>query len=152
MNEADGVLPFSPLTGVNQTLSDLFTLASFHCPVAAMANYTSQQGLPTWRYVYNGTFAETVPYPWMRPYHGSDLELILGSYKAAAYQEIGSEIEKAASYLQDAVASFVRDPVKGLESFGWPLYNISGIFRVLSPVYQDFADSYESSHARETLR
>ncbi|CZR58726.1 uncharacterized protein PAC_08618 [Phialocephala subalpina] len=63
MNEADGVLPFPPLTGVNQTLSDLFTLASFHCPVAAMANYTSQQALPTWRYIFNGTFAETTPYP-----------------------------------------------------------------------------------------
>ncbi|KAF8852589.1 hypothetical protein BDZ45DRAFT_749480 [Acephala macrosclerotiorum] len=123
MNEVDGVLPFSALTG----------------------------GLPIWRYVFNGTFSETVPYPWMRPYHGSDLELILGSYKAVAYQELGLEIKTAAKYLHDAVASFVRNPVKGLESFGWPRYNVNGIFRVLSLVYRDFAGSYDSSHAREAL-
>lgn len=125
LNEADGVLPFSPAVGVNTTLSDEFTLASFHCPVASMANYTAQQGVPTWRYLYSGSFAETLPYSWMRPYHGSDIELILGQARPAAYQDLGMEIDKAARYIQNAVASFVRDPVNGLSEFGWPKYNVS---------------------------
>lgn len=126
MNEGDGTLPFSPTAGVNQTLSDELTLSAFHCPVAATANYTFQQGIPTWRYLYNGSFKETIPYPWMRPYHGADQALIFGLVRATAYQDVGPEVKKAGKYIQNAVASFVRDPIHGLTNFGWPRYNISG--------------------------
>jgi len=59
----------------------------------------------------------------MRPYHGSDLELVLAQARGNAYQDMGSEIEKAGLYIRNAVASFVRDPVEGLTSFGWPRYD-----------------------------
>lgn len=126
MNEANGVFPFSPTGGVNTTLSDEFTLAYFHCPVAATANYSSQHGNPTWWYIYNGSFAETMPYPWTKPFHGSDLTLVLGDVKSTAYQDVGPEIEKAGKYLMDAVASFVTDPEDGLTRFGWRRYDVSG--------------------------
>jgi hypothetical protein len=126
MNEADGVLPFSPTAGINTTLSDDFTLSAFHCPVATTANYSSQQGIPTWRYLYNGSFDKMRSYPWLRPYHGSDLTLILGKARATAWQDVGADVEKAGRYIRNAVASFVRDPIHGLESFGWPRYNVSG--------------------------
>jgi carboxylesterase type B len=130
MNEADGVLPFSPTGGVNTTLSDGFTLAYFHCPVAATANYSSQHGNPTWRYIYNRSFAETMPYPWVRPFHGSDLTLVLGDVRSAAYQDVGPEVQKAGQYLMDAIASFVRDPADGLTRVGWPRYDVSGKLRI----------------------
>ncbi|KAF4627784.1 hypothetical protein G7Y89_g10368 [Cudoniella acicularis] len=46
-NEADAILHFSPLTGVNTTLSELFTLSSFHCPVAVAVNLSASHGVPT---------------------------------------------------------------------------------------------------------
>ena len=30
---------------------------------------------------------------------------------------------EAQKYLQEAVASFTKDPIQGLEDFGWPKYN-----------------------------
>jgi carboxylesterase type B len=128
MNEADAVLPFSPISGVNQTESDLFTLAAFHCPVSQTANYTSSAGVPTYRYVYAGSFLETLSYPWLRPYHGSDLELVFKKGREDAYQDFGGEIKKAGRYLRDAVAAFVRDPKGGLVGFGWPRYEVGGEF------------------------
>jgi len=59
----------------------------------------------------------------MRPYHGSDLELVLGQARGNAYQDVGPDIERAGVYIRNAVASFVRDPVNGLTSFGWPRYD-----------------------------
>lgn len=111
---------------MNTTESDEFTYAAYHCPVAAAANYTAQQGVPTWRYLYSGSFDETKPYPWMRPSHGSDLELILGQERTAAYQDVRPELAKAGVYIRNAVASFVRDLANGLSNFGWPKYDASG--------------------------
>lgn len=128
MNEADAVLPFSAISGVNQTESDLFTLAAFHCPVSQTANYTSSAGIPTYRYVYAGSFLETLSYPWLRPYHGSDLELVFKKGREDAYQDFGEEIKKAGRYLRDAVAAFVRGPEGNLVEFGWPRYEVGGEF------------------------
>lgn len=123
LNEADGVLPFSPITGVNQTISDEFTLASWQCPVASMANYSSSHNIPTWRYVYAGSFLSTTPYSWMRPYHGSDLSLILGAVQSTSYEDPSPALKTAQTYLQNAIAAFVRSPNSGLSKFGWPKYN-----------------------------
>ncbi|MCJ1331585.1 hypothetical protein MMC10_008276 [Thelotrema lepadinum] len=123
LNEADLFLPYSPADGVNTTLSDEITLVSYHCPVAATASYWAAQKIPTWRYVFSGYFEETIPYSWMRPFHGADTELVFGLLHSAAYQDPGPEVQKAGNYIQDAVAAFVRDPVHGLENFGWKTYN-----------------------------
>ena len=70
---------------------------------------------------------------------------MLGKVRATAYQDIGPEVQKAGTYLQNAVASFVRDPVHGLESFGWPRYNVNGklkfsnCFHMFSPLLQVMA-------------
>ncbi len=106
-----------------------------------MANYSAQQGLPTWRYLYAGSFAEVLPYPWVRPYHGSDLVLILGQVRGTSYQDVGPELKKAGKYIQDAVASFVRDPVSGLEGYGWPRYDIGGMLDSLMSL--PFSISYD---------
>ncbi|KAF2734790.1 alpha/beta-hydrolase [Polyplosphaeria fusca] len=123
-HEADAVLPFSPTIGVNTTLSSLFTMASFQCPVSAIANATASTGVPTWRYLYNGTFPEVLPYDWMRAFHGSDLQLLLGQVEGAAYEEVGEAVRELGGYMMDAVAAFVRDPEAGLEAFGWPRYEV----------------------------
>ncbi|KAH8672755.1 Alpha/Beta hydrolase protein [Tricladium varicosporioides] len=128
LSEADGVLPFSPLTGVNTTLSDLFTTYSFHCPVSTAAFYHSQHLSPlsisTYRYLYSGSFSETMPYDWMRPYHGADIMLVFKMERRAAWDEVGEEVLRAGVYIRNAVAAFVRDPGEGLRGFGWPKYSV----------------------------
>ncbi|KAF2106962.1 Alpha/Beta hydrolase protein [Lophiotrema nucula] len=122
ISEADGFLPFDPVSGVNTTLSDLLTLVMHHCPVAVASNATAYAGVPTWRYLYAGAFPEQLPYPWMRPFHGSDNQLILGKVEEAAYEDVSAEMEKAEGYLIDAIGAFVRDPQSGLSKYGWPKY------------------------------
>ena len=62
----------------------------------------------------------------MRPFHGADTELVFGLLPSVAYQDPGPEVQKAGKYLQDAVGAFVRDPVHGLENFGWKTYSPNG--------------------------
>ena len=38
-NEGDGVVNWSPNCGVNKTLSDIFTLTFFECPITLEASY-----------------------------------------------------------------------------------------------------------------
>ena len=120
-------------------------MISYHCPVAATASYWAAQRIPTWRYVFSGYFKETIPYSWMRPFHGADTELVFGLLPSVAYQDPGPEVQKAGKYLQDAVGAFVRDPVHGLEKFGWKPYNPDGKFQfLLEWIKPDDLQSYDT--------
>lgn len=93
------------------TLSGLFTLACFHYPIARDA---SQRGLPTWRYLFSGRFTEELPYAWMRPYHGSDLDL-----------DITTVLVRSESPRMRMSARRLRRSTgicAGLDRFGWPRY------------------------------
>ena len=81
----------------------------------------------------------------MRPFHGADTELVFGLLHSAAYQDPGPEVQKAGNYIQDAVAAFVRDPVHGLENFGWKTYNPNSELNVLFEMSStDNSLSYDS--------
>ncbi|KAF2761786.1 carboxylesterase family protein [Pseudovirgaria hyperparasitica] len=125
-HESDSILPADPVVGVNHTLSDLITLTGQHCPVAAAAGYWAAQGVPTWRYLFDGVFDATRPYDWIRSYHGSDNNLIFSGEQLFAWEEPSKEALEAGRYLRAAIAAFVRDPVNGLERFGWPRYTGEG--------------------------
>ena len=124
-HEFDGMLPFTPIDGVNKTLSDELTLAKFQCPVAATAGYWSSQNVTTYRYLLNGSFAAAVPYSWMRPYHGSDLVLALKQERTAQWEDPSQGLIDAGVYMRNAIVSFVKDPHGGLASLGWKQYNIN---------------------------
>lgn len=119
------MVPFTPVSGVNTTMSDMLTLSLFHCPVANAASTWASHNITTWRYLYNGTFAATFPYPWLRSYHGSDLSLVFAQEDRIQYEDKSPALRKAARYIRDAVSSFVRDPEHGLagEGLGWEKYD-----------------------------
>ncbi|KAI9874181.1 MAG: hypothetical protein M1823_007745, partial [Watsoniomyces obsoletus] len=56
-------------------------------------------------------------------YHAADVYLMFGGAKHMAWQELSPNILDAYRYMQDAVASFVRDPDGGLAEKGWPKYD-----------------------------
>lgn len=82
--------------------------------------------VPVYRYLYSGTFSEISAYPWIRAYHGADIQLLFGAEHDFAYQALDPAVQQAGEYLRSAVASFVRDPVEGLANFGWPKYTGKG--------------------------
>lgn len=52
--------PVPPLNGY-ETISFIQTLAVFQCGSAYLANATTAQDVPVWRYYYNATFRESTP-------------------------------------------------------------------------------------------
>ena len=120
------MLPFDPIKGVDQQISNQLTEFGFHCPVASTAGYWSSHDAPVWRYLATNVFEELQPYPWMRAFHGSDLILLFANEYEFRYEDLGPTVKEAGRYLRNAVAAFVRDPKNGLSTFGWPRYTGEG--------------------------
>jgi len=155
-DEGDGVTNWSPTRGVNESLADAITTTFFNCQMAAEASFRALHGVPTWRYRYMGVFPSVTPYDWLGAYHQgacgaqacstdpkmtfplternpADIPFVFGSFPRAANASGPPPLpyETAAShYIQAAFASFIRDPVRGLErEMGWPRYNANGLSR-----------------------
>lgn len=120
----------------NRTLTpaqwDLYNQRAFTCPTKYATEARVNATVPTWRYRYNGDWdnLRLYPaydgYPDSGAYHGSDLDQLFGT----AYDVTGensTEPELATSaYIQGAWAAFGRDPTSGLDSYGWPQYEVDG--------------------------
>jgi len=62
----------------------------------------------------------------MRAYHFSEVPIVFGTYNSSVFPFAPTAAEVAlSSYMQTAWVAFARDPVNGLNSFGWPTYNPS---------------------------
>lgn len=122
-HEGDNTLPYDPVTGVDQTLSDELTLVTFQCPVAASTAAWAAQDVPVYRYLYNGTFASTIPYSWMRPSHGADLLFVFANEERTQWQDCDETTLAAGRDIRNFVGTYVRDPVDGLAGLGWERYD-----------------------------
>ncbi|GLB45054.1 putative type-B carboxylesterase lipase family protein [Lyophyllum shimeji] len=98
--------------------ADITTELTFACPTAQTANDRVQANVSVWRYEYQAVFPDISRYPGLRAYHGSELPLVWGTSERSR-----SEEEVALSkYMQGAWVAFARDPVNGLNAYGWPQY------------------------------
>jgi cholinesterase len=72
-----------------------------------------------------GVFPTLVPFPWVGAYHGEDVFIELGGFKAFNSSSNPSPAELAAAkFFQNMLATFIRDPSEGLtKQYGWPTYN-----------------------------
>jgi carboxylesterase type B len=100
-----------------------FDLEIFTCPVGERANYSVALSLPTWRYRWFGNFPNTNIRPGSGAWHASELPILFD----AAPEEIPSTAAEVSigKYLRGAWATFAKDPVNGLTTYGggWPRYN-----------------------------
>ncbi len=127
--EGDNIVDFniSAQVGINYTVSDIVTLTAFHCPTMLGTSYRVTNNVTTYRSLFSGDFPAITPYSWMRgAYHAADVYLMFGGAKYLAWQELGPNVIEAGRYMQNAVASFVRDPNGGLPRMGWPRYDGTG--------------------------
>ncbi|KAF5523841.1 Acetylcholinesterase [Colletotrichum aenigma] len=90
LREGNIMVPFSkdPVhMGVNDTMSEILTLALFQCPAAHSAGMREAAKRKTYRYLYSGNFTDISPCFWAGAYHMTELPQIFGTrgdFKAAA--------------------------------------------------------------------
>lgn len=73
-DESEALGVYNP-SGRNQTEVAFETLLGFTCPVAASTKVRYAEGRETFRYYYEGNFANISPAPWMGAYHTCSLIL-----------------------------------------------------------------------------
>jgi hypothetical protein len=113
---------------------DLFTQRAFTCPAAQTARDRRMYGVPTWRYRYGGDWENLRLYNGSAglggrgsgAYHGSDLSLVFGTAEDVSGLPNTRAEDKVSGYMMGAWAAFARDSRKGLEGFGWPVYEGNG--------------------------
>ena len=91
-------------------IAAIYTDFSFQCNQAKWANDTASIGIPTWRYYFNASFANTQGYPGLGVYHSSEIGIVFGTYPA----ENATTQEVALSHaMQGAWARFAKNPAGG---------------------------------------
>lgn len=105
---------------------ELYNQRAFTCPTKYAAEARASARVPAWRYRYLGDWdnVRLYPaydgYPGSGAYHGADLGLLFGTTRDISGEEATAAELAASTYMQGAWAAFGRDPVSGLESYGWP--------------------------------
>ncbi|PNS17490.1 hypothetical protein CAC42_8033 [Sphaceloma murrayae] len=109
---------------------DLFNQRAFTCPTKYATDARVRAGVPTWRYRYVADFENLRLYdasngfPDSGAYHGVELSLLFGTTGDVTGQADSEAQERTRRYLQGAWAAFARDPMRGLDGYGWPGYGL----------------------------
>lgn len=104
---------------------ELFELESFTCATAIETAHRANFWVPTWRYRYFGEWSNLRLYQGSGAYHGSDVEMVLGTAQDVSLIENTHIEERTSHYMMRAWAEFAKDPSGGLLAYGWPLYENS---------------------------
>ncbi|KAH6529968.1 hypothetical protein HBI07_172570 [Parastagonospora nodorum] len=105
----------------NQTAQ--FLLESFICPISYEATLRVNAGVPTWVYRYFGDWGNNRLYPMSGAYHGSELNMILGSSEDVSGLPATQAQKETSRLFQRAVATFAEDPKDGLTELSCPQFD-----------------------------
>lgn len=83
---------------------------AFHCPGAVLSNDSHAAGIPSWRYYFNATFANTQIFPGAGVFHSSEISLVFGTYPQV---NATAEEKNLSQYMQTAWARFAKSPSTG---------------------------------------
>ncbi|KAJ4292363.1 hypothetical protein N0V90_009024 [Kalmusia sp. IMI 367209] len=98
----------------------------FFCPVPARAAVNVQHDIPVWRYRYFGEWpdmrlSKTI---YTGAYHGGEVNVLFDTVPhrhgipASTWEEV-----EFGRYMRGAWVAFATNPEKGLEEYGWPMYD-----------------------------
>ncbi len=137
--------------GQNLTLTPaqwtLFDLEGFICAASTETAARAKYSVPTWRYMYFGTWPNLELYPGSGTYHGSDLHMIFGGAQDVTGIPNTVFEDWTSAYMMWAWASFVRDPAHGLsERAFWPVYDPRGNTMVRLGLNNNPGPSFVAAH------
>lgn len=107
-------------------IAQIYTEFSFQCPQALWANATAAIGIPTWRYYFNASFVNTQGVPNLGAYHGSEIQLIFGTYRLPNTTTQEYALGRS---LQSTWARFAKNPYAGP---GWNALGTGGAGQILT--------------------
>ncbi|KAJ6000555.1 hypothetical protein N7481_000964 [Penicillium waksmanii] len=117
-------------------------------PKTKLCRLRLDNSIPTWRYLYQGSFPNLSPKPWLGAYHSSEIPFIFGTYNVSTpYSQPASKAEiETSRYMQEAWVAFAKDPRHGLSNYGWPQFNfqsqyISYEFILFEVIYESQTDA-----------
>nr|POE78061.1 putative secreted lipase [Quercus suber] len=119
-HELSATVPQLPGLPVNPLL-DRLSNSSFLCAAATSAKLRNGLDLTTYRYRYDGDFANISPPKYPGAFHASELPMIFGT--AGQFHGASTTYQNTVSAkMQDLWLDFVKDPQKGLSKAGWDTY------------------------------
>ena len=105
---------------VDPTL-DLYGNYSFLCAAVGSSKLRKAAGLTTYRFRYDGAFANINPPDYPGAYHAAELPMVFGT--AGDYHSASTPFQDAVSKkMQDLWLAFAKDPEYGLKKVGWSPY------------------------------
>ena len=127
-NEAGFAKPISAAQGQNypDAAWDLLQYAIFTCSTMSRAAASTLYKIPTWRYRYFGDFPnlQITSSPISGAWHGSEIPLIFGTDGDVDNAIPRADAEtKFSAYIMGAWVAFAKDPVNGLNKYGFPQYS-----------------------------
>ncbi|KAH7397157.1 Alpha/Beta hydrolase protein [Pyrenochaeta sp. MPI-SDFR-AT-0127] len=103
-----------------------FEQTTFTCPKAFEAHGRAKLSIPNYRARYMADWRNLRLFddPSSGAYHGVEINMITGNSEVVSGITPEAEQVKLTKKMQDAWAAFARDPVNGLDVFGWPKYEV----------------------------
>ncbi|ORY18929.1 Alpha/Beta hydrolase protein [Clohesyomyces aquaticus] len=120
-NEGASLVPYDRVNGPDTTLSNATTLGAFLCPTVKTTTLRYAEGVPTFRYLYDGNFSNIAPQWWEGAYHSTELPLLFGTSGIVRGESTAFEIQVSMK-MQDYWVAFAQDPQNGLPAKGWNVY------------------------------
>lgn len=112
----------------------LFNSAGFDCSSGREVTNRLNNGVPSWRYRYNGEWPNSIMYPGSGSYHGADVSQVFGTAEDVSGAPNTKPEVEVSHYMMRAWAAFAADPKNGLSKLGWPKYNPQGMLLILFPI------------------
>ncbi|KAI5274839.1 alpha/beta-hydrolase [Aureobasidium subglaciale] len=106
--------------------SQIFTDYYFQCSQALWANASAASGIPTWRYYFNASFANTQLFPNLGVYHSSEIPLVFSTYPT---YNVTTQEYALSRYMRSAWANFAKNPANGP---GWNAVGTGAAGAILS--------------------
>lgn len=98
------------IVDVNGQLSKIYTDLAFQCPTAVVSAESAAVGIPTWRYYYNASFANSELFPGSGVAHSTEIGPVFGTYprhRATPFQR------ELSATMQKIWADFAKNPTQG---------------------------------------
>jgi carboxylesterase type B len=93
------------------------------CGPHSAAEARMKNGVPAWRYVYQGVYPnQDIGIPG-GAWHGSEIALVFGTSEFLSHLPDSPEEVELGEKLRKAWTAFAKDPAHGLDQFKWPTYD-----------------------------